>query len=682
MNVSRHFAIWLAAAAAPLASAQDGDGEVYIYEPAPLDPVYVYSDRDEAAPGSISTLDADAILNAAADHPAEALNRLPGVNIQMNSGQEHLISLRSPVLTGGAGQGSFLILENGVPTRAAAFGNVNALFELHHEVADAIEVVRGPASAKYGSNAVHGLINVIHTGPGGTGLEARASASTLSRYRTDVIADGDTLKAALSIQKDLGWRDFTGVDQQKATLIGDTSFAGWTGQAWIIASNLNQETADFLQGPKAYRDEDLARTNDDPLAGRDAWSIRAGSRLSRDTDLGALTITPYAVIQEMAFRQHFLPNKSFEENGHTTLGLLTKVETQTSDTLTLRYGVDAAWARGDLKETQDEPFGFFPGDSRFPAGVHYDYTVDTLTLGLWGEADWAVSETVSILAGLRAEGHRYDYTTDAPVGINGRFRVPEDREDDFSLLTPKLGVIWTPLGSAVSYYANYARGERAPQASDLYRVQEQQEPSAADTETLDSLEIGVRGAAFGDRLLFDVAAYTAQKENFFFRDANGLNVTDGKTDHSGIEAALDAVLLPDTLTLRGAVSWSDQTYAFNREVRNAAEVIVDGNDIDTAPEWLANLSLVWTPSEALEAAFEANHVGEYFTNAANTAEYPGHTVFHARVSLAATEDLGLDFIVRNIFDLQYADRADFAFGNDRYFPGEPLNATVRVRKQF
>jgi outer membrane cobalamin receptor len=98
--------------------------------------------------------------------PPEILNQLPGVNVQMNSGQEHLIAIRSPVLTGGAGQGSFLILENGVPTRSPAFGNVNSLIEPHHEVADAIEVVRGPGSAKYGSNAVHGLINVILPEPG------------------------------------------------------------------------------------------------------------------------------------------------------------------------------------------------------------------------------------------------------------------------------------------------------------------------------------------------------------------------------------------------------------------------------------------------------------------------------------------------------------------------------------
>ena len=39
-------------------------------------------------------------------------------------------------------------------------------------------------------------------------------------------------------------------------------------------------------------------------------------------------------------------------------------------------------------------------------------------------------------------------------------------------------------------------------------------------------------------------------------------------------------------------------------------------------------------------------------------------------------------IVRNLTDEAYADRADLAFGNDRYFPGEPLNATLGVRKRF
>jgi len=124
-----------------------------------LQSIYVTEDRPSGAPGLSLQLDSENLALVSPDHPAEALNALPSVNIQMNSGQEHLIALRSPVLTGGAGQGSFLILENGVPTRASAFGNVNGLFEPVHEFAENIEVVVGPGSAKYGSNAVHGLLN-------------------------------------------------------------------------------------------------------------------------------------------------------------------------------------------------------------------------------------------------------------------------------------------------------------------------------------------------------------------------------------------------------------------------------------------------------------------------------------------------------------------------------------------
>jgi outer membrane receptor for ferrienterochelin and colicin len=60
------------------------------------------------------------------------------------------------VLTGPGSCGSFLLLEDGIAVRPTGFCNVNELFELPSEQAEAIEVIRGPASALYGSNAVHG----------------------------------------------------------------------------------------------------------------------------------------------------------------------------------------------------------------------------------------------------------------------------------------------------------------------------------------------------------------------------------------------------------------------------------------------------------------------------------------------------------------------------------------------
>lgn len=647
-----------------------------------FEPVEIYGDRQPYDAGSFSALASKDISDLAADHPAEVLNTLPGVNIHTNSGQEHLLAIRSPVLTGGAGQGSFLILENGIPTRSPAFGNVNMLLEPHHEVAEAIEVVRGPGSAKYGSNAVHGLVNVILAEPSGNAFtEVRASYGSLGRYKADAIYDQGYLgRASVSLQKDTGWRDNTDTLQAKGSGVAELVIAGWNVTAIGSASLLQQETADFLQGEDAYKDRNLAKTNDDPLAYRDAWSARGALSLSREIGEGELTLTPFLRTQQMDFRQHFLPNKSFEENGHSALGAMARYERSVSGNMTASVGADIDIARGDLKQFQNEPFGFFPGDSRFPVGVQYDYEVDTVMGAIWGELDWTLSDAVRLVAGLRGEAHNYDYRTNIPAGLNGRFRVPDNRSDDFGFVAPKLGLVWE-ASDDVALYANLSRGARAPQASDLYRIQSLQGAAEAEVETLDSLEIGARGAAFDGAIVFDVAAYWMEKENFFFRDANGLNVTDGTTRHQGVEAAFDW-RFSDAFSVRGTAAWSDQIYAFDRDVRNGSEIIRDGNQIDTAPEWLADLAVIWAPIDAFEASISADYVGEYFTNPANTQSYLGHTVFNARAAYAVSETLDTYVIVRNLFDEAYADRADFVFGDERYFPGEPLNVTFGVRKRF
>jgi outer membrane receptor protein involved in Fe transport len=231
----------------------------------------------------------------------------------------------------------------------------------------------------------------------------------------------------------------------------------------------------------------------------------------------------------------------------------------------------------------------------------------------------------------------------------------------------------------VILYANYARGERAPQTSDQYRLQNLQTIQRLDVEAIDSYEAGMRGKVGG--VNFDVAVYRMFKDNFFFRDSDGLNVPDGKTKHVGIEASLAGefgAFAGGKFLWNGNVSWSDQTYAFDRNVAAAAEDIFNGGKIDTAPDWLADAGLGWQ-SEQLSLFLTAEYVSEYFTNAANTALYDGHLIGHLRGGWRFSDDLEAFVIVRNLTDERYADRADFAQGADRYFPGEPLNATFGVR---
>ena len=584
-------------------------------------------------------------------HPAEALNAVAGVNIHRGSGQEHLTAIRSPVLTGGAGAGSFLYLENGIPLRAAGFANVNGLFEGSTEFARQIEVLKGPGPAEYGSNAVHGLINVVTPKPG-SGSSMTLIGSTEGYGRLSVGHDvNDNFRVSVSLANDDGFRDNSGFDQQKAELRYADRFGVWDIDAIAAFNNLNQETAGFIEGPGAYREPDVRFTNPNPEAFRDGRNYRAQVNLARDVNGARLILTPYARRSELRFLRHFVPGQALEKNGHTSFGLQSAL---IGDDWSV--GVDGEWTDGYLYEFQDNPSQF-----SFVQGLHFDYEVEAVVLAAYAQKsfEW---DRLRLDLGARGEYTRYDYDTQAAPGISGRFIRSPDRTDDYFTLTPKLGLTYQAR-DGVALFARAARGSRAPQTTDLYAVVQNQVPGEADVETLDSLEGGVRFGSGEAR--FEIVAYAMQKDNFFFRDADGFNVTNGKTRHAGVEFSFHAPLT-DWLSASGEWAVADQRYDFDQPANN----IVDGARIDTAPVTLGTfrLSADW---DKFGAEIEWRHVGEYFTDEANTQTYPGHNIAVLRANYAVTEAMTFFGRVDNLFDAKYADRADFAFGNERYFPGRP-----------
>jgi outer membrane receptor for ferric coprogen and ferric-rhodotorulic acid len=130
------------------------------------------------------------------------------------------------------------------------------------------------------------------------------------------------------------------------------------------------------------------------------------------------------------------------------------------------------------------------------------------------------------------------------------------------------------------------------------------------------------------------------------------------------------IALLETLTLRSAVTYAAHTYRFDRSVGSADESISFGDDVDTAPRVIADTRLQWRPVDRLTAEAEWVSMGSYFTDAANDNKYEGHNILHLRAEAALTEALAAFVTVRNVTDALYAERADFAFGEDRYFPGE------------
>jgi outer membrane receptor protein involved in Fe transport len=315
-------------------------------------------------------------------------------------------------------------------------------------------------------------------------------------------------------------------------------------------------------------------------------------------------------------------------------------------------------------------------------GLHYDYEVSSFMVAPYAQLNLPLAADWLLQAGLRLEYLRYDYQNEmrdgdtredgTPCTDGCLFFRPADRSDDFLELTPNLGFRYR-LDSQTSLFLALTRGFRAPQATELYRLQSGQNVGDLKPEKLDSLEIGWHRKTPVYSL--EAAAFAMRKRNYIFRDAEGFNVSDGKSQHLGLELQADW-RWENGLYAGIAATWARHTYAFNRAAADG-EPVRDGDDVDTAPRTLGSARLGLDRGPLL-TELEWVHQGGYYLNAANTARYEGHELLNLRVVWRMTQAWSLALRVNNLGNRLYADRADFAFGKYRYFPGREREAFLQI----
>ena len=141
-------------------------------EPEPKDPTYeeivvVSGSRVEQkladSPATMTVIGAKQIETAASQNFAELLRTVPGLNITQVSARDINVTSRAPTGTLATGQ---LALLDGRSLYQDFFGFVMWDFlPVNLNEIKQIEVIRGPASAVWGANAVYGVINVITKSP-------------------------------------------------------------------------------------------------------------------------------------------------------------------------------------------------------------------------------------------------------------------------------------------------------------------------------------------------------------------------------------------------------------------------------------------------------------------------------------------------------------------------------------
>lgn len=646
---------------------------------------------------SLSVVSEQDIQQVSAVHISELMNRVPGVWITRGNGQEHLTAIRSPVLTGAGSCGAFYIAEDGISVRPVGFCNVNELFDLNTEQAQRIEVLRGPGTALHSSDALHGVINVISQASSPQHealLSAEAGPNDYGRAKLSVSDSQGNYGYRINVNgaSDGGYQDHSGFDQQKLTARLDYKGDMWNSFSLISMSNLNQKTAGYVVGADAYKDSKRRQENPNPEAYRDSQSLRWQTHFERDlTDDSVLIITPYARHSDMEFLMHFLPGEPVEENGQTSGGVQTTYHKPIHPGLILTQGLDVEFTDAYLKQTQADDFAW-----NIPAGKQYDYQVAAQLLAAFLTAEYHWTKRLSVSLGARYETLEYDYdnrmtsgSTDADgntcdnisTGATGcRYSRPEDRTDDFENVSANAGAVYR-YSDALITSARFSHGFRAPQATELYRLQAGQLIANLDSEEINSAELGVRGTVAA--ISYNLTGFHMKKNNVIFQSSDRQNLDNGKTRHYGLEYQL---LWSVNAQWDVGAGGSFARHFYTNDVTapaSSALLQTDGNDIVSAPRRMSSVQLGWKPYDATRLELEWVSIGKYYTDLENLHSYDGHNLLHLRLRQQISDALNVGLRVTNLTNRDYAERADYsAFGGDRYFVGQPRSIFGDVQFRF
>jgi iron complex outermembrane receptor protein len=640
---------------------------------------------------TVDVLDGAEVRLARAAHPAQIMKRIPGVYVAQLSAEGASVAIRQPISTAPV----YLYLEDGIPTRATGFFNHNALYEVNIPQSGGIEVIKGPGTSLYGSDAIGGVVNVL-TRPAPPAPSAEASVEGGAFGYMRLLATGGFTRGRNGVRADLnvtdvqGWRERSPYTRQSATARWDHFGAGGvTAKTVVTGSRIHQNDALSL-GQSLF--DARSALNRSPLSYRRAEALRASTAIEKSTGASLWSVTPYARYNAM----ELLPSWQLTydpqtwDTRNTSLGLLARVR-RDFEPLRARVivGADVDYSPGTFVARRAALERSGTGAATVYEGytggdTHYDYDVTYQALSPYVHTELSPTARLRVDAGVRYDASRYAYRTNLAPLDTGAHRVPPSTTRDYRRASPKVGATYT-LSPSAALFAAYRAGFRAPSQGQLF-----QQNSAANTVDLAPVKVaswegGVRGQ-LGRRLLYQLSAYDMTVRDdilTFVTEQNTREATNaGQTRHRGMEGSVGVAILP-TLKLDAAYSVSDQRYVrwTPQAARPAAgttparpAVTFDGNRIAQAPRTLGNVLLSYSPGALRggRVAAELTMAGRYAMDPENTRQYDGYQLLQLHANWVVRPSLELFGRVMNVANARYAEVATFdAFQREQYTPGAP-----------
>lgn len=397
----------------------------------------------------VGVMDSKAIENVAAQTVSESLNFQPGLRMETDCQTCNYTQLRMNGLGGAYSQ----ILVNSRSVFSPLTG-MYGLEQMPTEMVERIEIVRGGASALYGSSAIGGTVNIITRMPQRNSYKVTLNESVVSNSANDFSVNG-TL-TALSQKRNAGMALYTSHRQREAydhngdnyselpelnnNSFGLNSFFNLDENQKLEANFSSMHEfrygGEMITGPSYLAQQSEERTHN---------ILTGGIDYTLTSDNNQTSFILYAAGQNTN-RKHFTGISPDDEAG--------KIEYNSNPP----YGISTNYTIQFGSQLNHTLYSFIQGvnvltfgaeyivDDVFDEIKTYNYLTDqnSRNFGTFIQSDWAVSKKITLLTGVRADKHNFV---------------------DNMIFNPRVSFLFKPNTNA-QVRLSWSTGFRAPQAFD------------------------------------------------------------------------------------------------------------------------------------------------------------------------------------------------------------------------
>ncbi len=567
---------------------------------------------------SMSVITAKDLETQQIDVVSDALAQTPGLATVRNGG----IGQSTDILLRGAEAGQTLVLIDGIrindPSATSGFA---LLGDVLTNGIERIEVLRGPQSTLYGSDAIGGVVNILTRRGGPFALHAQAEGGSFETYRFNAAVNGTQGDVEYGAAANYyGSNSVSAADARNGNSEPDGYHnLGMTGNLRWHATDIVSFDArlyytharDSFDGypPPTYTFQDTHQYGKNALL-----AAYGGVNISL---LGGRFSNRLAVTHSDSDRKTFDPTLTPAEDFFAKGGA-TRLEYQ---------GVF------DVDDANQATFGAETGTTTLNTHSVYDPTPD-VTKG----SD-------------RINGYYVQWQTTPlkPLTLTGGVRYDDDREFK-GHTSVKIAGAWQ-VSDETTLRANYGDGFKAPSLYELFSPYANP-VTALEPEVARGWEAGVDQGLWSGRLRASLTYFERRTKNqidFFscfgvtstactLRAAQGgyyFNV--GRSRATGVEAEI-AAKLSDTLGLTANYT-------------NLTDIdLATGLQLARRPQNSANTVVTWLPNPDLTLGFSVDYVGKRFDDAGHFTPLAAATHVNLFGSFKLSDRWELFGRVENLFD--------------------------------